>query len=339
MGAQARRVGLIARCDQGGLGNQTWDLFRHLRPASVMLVRLGSRGRGREFPERYGGDVILWHNDGDVIPEAKMHEFLMGIDVLLTVETAYCARAFELARERGVRTVIVANPELYVERGADEVVCPTPWELHRMPTRARVIPHPVALDRLPFRERTECRTFFHPAAPAMLDRNGTRTVLAALEHVKEECTVVVHSAERIRGWESDVHQVGKVTLVVKVGLADDYWDAYPDAADVMVLPRKYGGLCLPAQESAALGMPLLTSDLSPQNTWPHAVGVSPRVVTSHNMKGGRFDVHEFNPRELASLMTAMVRTPHAVQELSVRARTWAEERSWGSLIDQWRAVL
>lgn len=45
----------------------------------------------------------------------------------------------------------------------------------------------------------------------------------------------------------------------------NYYDNYDGG--VLVLPRKYGGLCLPINEAIASGMPVIATDISPNNTW------------------------------------------------------------------------
>ena len=44
---------------------------------------------------------------------------------------------------------------------------------------------------------------------------------------------------------------------VRIGGVANYWDAY-DGYDALVLPRRYGGLCLPVQE----GMAAITTEPS-----------------------------------------------------------------------------
>ena len=122
------RVGLIARCDRGGLANQTWEIWRHIEPERTLLVSLGRAARGAENPGRFDhGDIKT--TQGDRIPDDTLRSMAEGVDVLVTVETPYNAAAFDLIRGAGCQSVLVANPELFVNRGADVVVVPTPWSI------------------------------------------------------------------------------------------------------------------------------------------------------------------------------------------------------------------
>jgi hypothetical protein len=261
-----------------------------------------------------------------------MRQFARGLDKVLTVEGCYSWEGWDVIRDAGAKSVLIANPELYADDGADVVRVPTPWCADRI-ARAAVLPHPVSTDRLTYRHRTSAATFYHPTAPAMLDRNGTESVLEALPHVKHECTFI------IRGGESrSKSRVGNVTVDWRTAFTDDYWDAYPDEADVIVLPRRYGGLCLPVQESAALGMPALMTDLAPQSDWPHVMRVPAKRTMSYRMKGGRYDVHTCDPVQLAERIDLLIESPWLVSSLSQAAGAWATRRSWARLYPMWAGL-
>ncbi len=331
------RVGLIARCDRGGLANQTWEIWRHIEPERTLLVSLGRAARGAENPGRFDhGDIKT--TQGDRIPDDTLRSMAEGLDVLVTVETPYNAAAFDLIRGAGCQSVLVANPELFVNRGADVVVVPTPWSIDRMPPGTEVLPHPVCRDLLPHRRRSEARVFYHPAAPAMLDRNGTKTLLRAMAYIDEPCEVIIRSHER-SPWRTDVVTIGHVTARWISAHTEDYWDSYPEEADVIVLPRRYGGLCLPVQEAAALGMPAIMSDLTPQQSWPHVRTIDPGEPRAHRMKGGLFDVWQPDPASLAAAMTDLVRNPDEVGRLSDAANRWADDLSWATQLPRWNDLL
>lgn len=338
MGSSERRLGMIVRCDQGGLGNQTWDIYRHLHPQEVLVMRLGDRGRGAEFPERYSdGSSTSWQYRGDVLDNMTMREFALACDKILTVETIYHPHGYDIAMECDTTTVLIANPELYAGYPADIIRVPTHWSLDKMPKGVRVLPHPVARDVLPFRERTECKTFYHPVAPAMLDRNGTDLLMRALPFVEEECRLVIRSHHRSPLGRID--KVGKVQVRWIHGHTDDYWDSYPQEADVMIMPRRYGGLCLPIQEAASLGMPAIMTALDPQLDWPFVTPVPVNDFKTARMKGGTFNVYSCLPSVLAEAMTQLVRHPELVKKASGLANEWADEHSWEMLLPQWRGLV
>lgn len=343
MGSQTRRVteglGLIARCDQGGLGNQTWDIFRHVRPERTLVMRLGKDGRGKEDISRFlNRNLEILEFRGTHLPQDDLARFSRGLKKVLTVETTYCHRGYEVIREAGARSILIANPEL-LPRTADPDILrvPTPWVIHRLPIDAKVLTHPVDTELLKPREKDECRTFYHPTAPAMLDRNGTRIVLASFPHVKNDCTVIIRSSSPCP-WKSEEVRVGHVTARWIHGLTDDYWKSYPEEADAILLPRRYGGLCLPIQESAALGMPAIMTELEPQVFWPHVLHIRPKNPHATMMKGGSFRVWEADPKDLAEQMDKLITDRTLYCELRDCASLWSQARSWNNLLPRWAGL-
>lgn len=324
-----------ARADHGGLAAQTWELYRHLRPAKTMVMDLGRSGRGVADLARFP-DAMVLHGTDDHITRTDADAFLDGLDVVLIIETPYVAWFCDHARSRGVRTVLHANPELVRDDYSppDVMWLPTTWEAHRRP-EATVVPHPVARDVLPFRRRTSCTVFHHIAAPAMRDRNGTQLVLAACRHVRNPCHLIITGARsRIPA------RVGRVTIDAHLGTVPNYWDAYPPDADVLLLPRRYAGLSLPMQEAASLGMPVVSLDLEPQRGW-----LAPEVLLNCkarwdvDMVGGRFEVFDADPRELARKMDLLILEPALVERLSKQQDVWAESISWNVWQPKLQAML
>lgn len=335
------RRGLIARCDvRGGLGVQTSEIARHVGFDRILVVHSDHESRGRCDQSSYPGENVTWLRAGPSVQDAR--EFMDGLDVVFSCECLYQADWMAIARELGVDVVVQANPEMYdaLELAGARIVLPTTWESHRVP-HERILPVPVALDRFPYRQRSEARVFYHPTAPAMLDRNGTGIVLAALQYVTAEVTVIVRGqlsrGEVARRQSRTV--AGNVTLIELPYVDGPYWEAYPPEADVLLLPRRYGGLSLSMQESAALGMPLLTTDLAPQREYPHAILVDALPSRQASMKGGDYMTFRADPRALARRIDEMAGLYWRMTDLSAAARAWAEEVSWSALEDEYRATL
>lgn len=328
-------IGLIARADQGGLGAQTWEMARHVRPSKILIVDLGPNGRGATRADRYenlGAEVFTCLGT----PRGKHLEWLLdGVHAVYTAEGPYNDLLPSLAAERGVRLVLHANPELWAERyrgPTTDVALPTAWEQHRVHT-STVMPMPVARDRLPWGHREQARTFWHPAAPAMLDRNGTDIVLNALGHVRWAVTVIVSGSGRPEG----ITQIGRTT-VVWAGERGDYWEGYDDA-DVLLLPRRYGGLSLPAQEALSAGLPVVMLDTGPYVGLGGVLAVPALSAVDMAMKGGSFPVHDTDPRLLAEKIDQLVDNPQLVALASLAANGTADALSWDAWRRPWRTLL
>jgi glycosyltransferase involved in cell wall biosynthesis len=211
--------------------------------------------------------------------------------------------------------------------GADAIWYPTNWRtsdgdiIMPVPT-VDVVDEPAT----PLPERV----FFHTCGEAMLDRNGTEIVRQALAYVTQRCTVLLRCGEHVDAadWPSGPH--GNVSIHV-MPPADHYRNVFPFDAEVLLMPRRYGGLCLPVQEAAARGIPSIMSDLSPQNEWPGVATVRAEVLQQTvEMKGGWFPVHHVDPREYAAAIDRWA-DPDNVAELHKHAHAaheWAVEHEW-----------
>ncbi len=329
--------GLIGRADDGGLGNQTVELARHVPPDRVLVVNPGGRrNRGRMRLDRYGHVDDLEVFDGDVLDVATIARFLDGLDTVVTVECWYSPLLVGRARNRGVRTVVQANPELLVDAAdSDLIVLPTPWEAHRVRSH-RLLPVPIAGDRFtaPDRGGRPARTIYHPAAPAMLDRNGTDSLLQALRYARTPFRVLISGGR-------DLPSTVGMCTIERLDPVDDYWDAYPPEADLMVLPRRYGGLSLSMQEAAAVGLPTVSLDLEPQRRWLDPAGLVAASVDRQAvpMRGGRFDVWTCHPRALAHRLDDLAAHPEVVARMRDRALAWAAGLDWSRWVDTYRRLI
>lgn len=327
-------LGMIVRSDQGGIGAQSYELWRRLQPTQTLVVHLGpNQSRGASNYERFCANWTETRvTQTDVIPAGELRRWVRRSDRVLTIENMYSGdRGFRVARDAGVTTILVANPELYAGWSADRIAVPTPWELGRMPPLATVIPHPQK--RHPLIPRQQIRKFVHHWAPAMSDRNGTQVVMDALSCVRNDCEVHIHAPGRPSPLRTD--RVGRCRVTWNSKFLDDPWGGAAADADCLVLPRRYGGQCLPAMEAAARSMLLLMSDVAPQAYWP-LVPLSPAGSNYVAMKGGQFPVYEFDPKDLARRMDQLIETDSTeVQDLVERTWRWVGLWEWAQIQDRW----
>jgi glycosyltransferase involved in cell wall biosynthesis len=331
-----KRLGLIARADNGGLGALTWEFARHLQPDRVLIMDLGGGGRSVNHLDRYDGlDYRVCHSDR--MPRDDADWLLDGCDVLYSGETWYGAAIPERAADAGVHTVLHSMPELHNAMcRADDIWVPTSYR-KKLIHGAKQVPVPVALDRFVYRRREAAEHFVHVWGPAMLDRNGTNTVLASVEMVRLPTRVTVVGAQG-RVVLPDTHPVTLDCL--PRGYPKDYFDIWPEDADVLLLPRRYAGLSLPVQEAAAQGIPAVMTNVEPQCEWPGVCHVPSRGRPKRvPMAGGIVDVWDPDPGSLALLIERLVQDPKLVGEMSDRARHWAETMSWDAWADRYRALL
>lgn len=344
-----RRLGLIVRADSGGLGTQTYEMWRHLKPEATLLVTL-PRPRGPIDLDRYPGAIRSdFRLKGSELNTDAIHLFVNACDVILSVESFYDPRLVNLARQHGVELVLYVNPELFppnppTEYQADRFYASSDWRADRLDVPLEVLPQPVALDRFDApREATEAATFVHLPAPAMLDRNGTEALIDALPMVRFPSWLGVLNDERRDEFRRAYrgHRAERYVLI-EWPFPQPPVD-YPDlwaVGDCLVLPRRYGGTSLPMLEAAAAGMAVISTDVEPQRSWlpPELLC---RVLRSREyaMKGGMVLVHQPDPSDLARVMNRLAASPEAMAEARASCRTWAESQSWEKLGPAWEAAL
>lgn len=327
---------LIGRADHGGLGQQTAELARHVTPDRALIVNPGGRrSRGQMDLARYDHVPDIRVFDGDLLDGATVEWVIGDGGTVFTVECWYSPQLVRAARRVGVRTVIQANPELLVDGvNSDLITLPTVWEAHRHPG-AKLLPVPVNREVLPERPHSgRLRVLYHPAAPAMLDRNGTDLLLSSLRFCQTPFEVLI----RGRG-EAPDHPIGQ-SVVRWLPHVDDYHDAYPPEADALVLPRRYGGLSLSMQEAASLGLPIISLDLPPQRHWLDPAGLAEAIVDRQvGMRGGKFPVHGANPRLFARHLDELAARPNVIARMRDRSLAWADSLDWCRWTDAYRRLL
>lgn len=333
------RLGIIARGEDRGLGNQTYEACRHLNPDRVLLIDPGPDRRFTQHPERFTAfdtTLIRWM-PGFVLDEHETRQWLTGLDVVYTAETPYDDRLPQWASEVGCRVVIHANVE---QLSPDRVPAlapavwwaPTAWRLDRLPPGTRVVPMPVATSQTPELAESERVRFLHVGGwPTAGDRNGTKLVVEAIRHLRSDCEVI------IRGQHKDIRRIrpmhGPARLTLEAGNLSNYWTLYRDA-DVLVLPRRFGGLSLVAQEAMASGLGLVMPDCSPNETWP-CMRVPAQTRSQVWTPAGGMALNDVDPHQLAAALDQLASEPESVAQLKRRAATWAQANTWEQLKDVW----
>lgn len=248
------KIGLIARSDRSGLGFQTKALYDLLKPDKTLVID-STPFSGREqvkdwYPE--GVDEVM-HSNGFMSNEV-MNEFLdSGIEVIITCEVPYNDYLYRMARKRGIKTILQPNAELnphFLERRLDlpdVFFLPSPWleqETKALGVPCYLVKPPIVKPRtyldIP-KERGKLKVLHFGGRRASHDRNGTEIVQALPE---------------IQGVEIDIHDQGTNEV-------EDQRELYEQGHHIVLIPRRYGGLCLPMLESLSYGLPVIMPNIEP----------------------------------------------------------------------------
>jgi hypothetical protein len=250
------KLGIVARGDDTGLGNQSREAVRHLQTEKVLVVDLChlSPKRLTLHPDWYPGATIV----RGVPTDDDYRKFLDGLDLVLTFETPYNYELFAIAKSMGVKSVLQINPEFndyYLDHrltAPTVFAAPTHWMYDTVPDPKIVLPVPIAMSRFRYIEREPDAPvkFLHVIGnPAIHDRAGTKDLLAALPYIEAECTITLKCQDpgHVSSLISEMgYAKGKsVTLVIDSANVENYWDLYT-GHDVLIHPRRFGGLNLPA---------------------------------------------------------------------------------------------
>lgn len=329
------RVGLLARGEDRGLGIQTWEWARAMRPDATLLVDMGAlAGPFTMQRDRFPDATVAEFTGAKFADEQLVRSFLERIDVCYTAETFYDLRLPQWCAEHDVRLAVHINPEFWKLQAEHTMWssvdwwAPTAWRTDTLPITTTVVPVPVPLDRwkVPAPER-EHPVFLHVAGHrAAADRNGTSLVLAAIQRSAGPLHVrLVTQGERL---PIPSCQPGVEVEIITGGI-ENYWDVYADA-DVLLLPRRYGGLCLPANEAAGAGLALVMTDCPPNNRWP----ITPIPVaqrTHMEAPCGPIPILSADVGALAIAMRTLADNHDLRHQRQRAARSWAVSHSWDTL--------
>lgn len=338
------KLGIVCRADDRGLGYLSHAAYRHLQPERALVIDMGPIAGGFvQHLDRYPGERVVTF-DGHSLPEVEVRAWLAGLDCVLMWETAYDWRMVTWAKDMGVATVVMVMPEFH-KHGREPLPfptqfwAPTTWRLDLLPPGTPVVPVPVEQDVFPLTpagtgDRLQVvHVAGHRAAG---DRNGTLSLLAAAQRVTEPMDIYVHTQD------ASLPRVRSLKPGVKLHLLAGGKPTRPELYAGMhlhVLPRRYGGLCLPAQESLASGLGLAMTDVAPNpQTWP-IVGLRGHWEGRQATPSG--DVRSFSadPVSMARTLDDLARNPERVAELQTAGVVWAKANGWDQLEPLYREQL
>lgn len=333
------KVGLLARGEDRGLGIQTWEFHRAIRPERTMLIDMGELARGFPMhPDRYPDAMQVNFGDTQALPEKATREWLDGLDVVFTAETFYDWRIIGWANDQGVATVCQLNPEFYKHPHEPHTPHPTmwwapsPWRLKHLHEDTRLVGVPVAADRFPMvaPEPADRLRVLHVAGHrAVADRNGTLQLLQAARLVRSPMVIRILTQDgrlpRIKP-----HRHPRVEVIGEPGGRPNYWDLYDDA-DLLMLPRRYGGLCLPTQEAMACGLAVAMTDCPPNEYWPN-LPLHARKRQNLNTATGLVPMWAADPRGISDKLDRMAKNPEALAGQQAASLEWARAHSWDAML-------
>lgn len=305
-------VGVIARADLTGLGIQSRNWIRLLDPDKVIVINSRPFNSNEQHFEWYSNRRNAYRIDGFIKPN-EMNPILDNLDVLLTFEIPYNYDILRVARNRGIKTIIQTNWEFldYLKTPdlplPDLLVNHSRWHLDeqevRWPHITEYCPTPLFVEDYDeiyqqnlTRDATEMRRFVHIAGrKTYQDRNGTQDLIGAMKLVpKEEKFELV-----IKTQNTEIEPSDDKRITIDRSMPADEKELYRNF-DAMVMPRKYGGACLPMNESLAAGLPVIMPRIDPNDKILPNQWLIQANVTSSVMTRAQIDIYTSDHQQLAT---------------------------------------
>lgn len=334
------RIGLIARCDSTGLGIQAKEFYDHI-PCKALVIDFSGMSPTPSFDSilkpNYnwypGGTIVSWGNThrptGD-IPKHVIQEFIKDLDIVVAMETPYDFNIFKMCKQQNVKTILQLNyefldfPSSYLPH-PDLFLAPSRWHYDDIPGPKKYLPVPVNTKHFK-PNASPVGHFTHNAGrPAIHDRNGTNSLLWSLIHVSKDIHLNFNSQQQARVKINNPAVRYTCDDTNKAHYSDNY------KGGVLIMPRKYGGLCLPINEAIAAEMPVIAPRISPNDSWlPEEWLIEARHTFSFDAKK-RIDVFEPDVYSLAAKIDQFC-DPEFYHKAVERAREIKKLISWDALL-------
>lgn len=346
--------GLIVRAEKNrGLGVMGRDMDANLKPDKTAVVVIADYSfPGQEQVVKHQHDqpldglehatVLRWPHPAHPLYQFDEREFrswAAGLDVVVMLETPYDARCLEWLDDMGIQSVLYVMPEMYPHDKARNEAWKKQPDVHWYPTSwfpdtgeitfpvGRVMYLPVTPQ--PFVDLPDVGGPVHlihvGGKEALGDRNGSRTLPAAVRTTRN-----TNRANRLTIYSQTTHlplRQGALTTTWLKG-PDDKERMYADA-HALVMPRRYGGLCLPVLEALSYGLAVVMTDTSPNNDGHWPIGLIPcERGQRHRMPCGDVQTYDCDQMALAGQISALCGRSGVLQQLMVESRKWAVANSW-----------
>lgn len=298
------KLGEIVRCDLGsGLQSQTYNLCRMLKPDKLLLINSHPFNGHIQVPEMYEDFDVMISEGFPTTPTVL--KFLKTVTHIITAETFYSHLMVSQANLRGIKTFQQFNYEFCEHLQNEHLpkpykwLAPSYWHLEDMQAKFKnveYLPPPIFMnDFKNAREknwnRVGRRKFVHIMGKvASFDRNGTYDLLAAMQFSTADFELVIRSQYPVPEY---INYIDDPRITWDIRNIENPEDLYSDV-DAMILPRRYGGLCLPMNEALCSGIPVIMSDVSPNNRVLPSVWLVDATKTDQFMARTQIDVHSIN---------------------------------------------
>jgi hypothetical protein len=310
------RLGIIARSDNTGLGNQTRELVNMLNPNKILLINSAPFNNNKQNPDWYK-DYNVYSTKNGMPTTKEIVWFLKDVDVVISCETFYHLDLVDLARQQGTKTILQYNYELFGNLTnpnwslPDVLLSPSLWNIEIVKEKfgsvCDVIHLPPPTNESLFNKakdnnlsKDHNRILHIAGKKAAKDRNGTESIFEMVKHSKEDYELVIKSQTPLNPNCKDSR------VKIEIGNPASREDMY-DGFDAMILPRRYAGLCLPMNEALMSALPVFMTNVSPNNKiLPEDWLVESTKIGSFRTKS-MVDIYDISPDKFANIVDGYIK--------------------------------
>lgn len=321
MAEKRNRRGLIAFANSGGLAIQTRRLYQMLKPSKVLIIDSRGYSKNKDFhPEWYPKDSLV--TEGFPPKNYEILEFIDGLKYVFVVENPYNFYLIHACRERGIKVFVQTNYEFCENVFAphlpvpDLFLMPSHWKVEEMKSMFgddRVIYLPPPIDPKEFSvgdTNNNPPHFLHIVGTlAFNDRNGTLDLLEAVKLSKKDYKLTIHSQHKL----PKEYIIDDPRVIYRIKNFENNADLYA-GFDALILPRRYGGLSLTTNEALMSGMPVIMTDVSPNNKLLPKDWLIPVSDNKPFLARALIDCYFVSPEILADAIDNLVDSPKSKDE-------------------------
>lgn len=209
--------------------------------------------------------------------EIHINKFLSGLTHVLVCENPLNFYLFSRARQLGIKTYCQSNYEFCDNLSnpdlpePDYFLMPSYWKVEEMKKKFgdnRVIYLPPPINPQEFKEvreinlqrKDELKILHVVGTLAIHDRNGTLDLLKALQFTKAQFSLTIYSQHQLPA----EYMIGDSRVKYIMSDMPESNGLYKDY-DIVIMPRRFGGLSLIMNEALLSGLPVFMPDISPNN--------------------------------------------------------------------------
>jgi len=272
------------------------------------------------------------------------------IDVIFVCETPLNYELFRIAKDKGNRVVQQYNYEFLDYFRNNRITppslfaAPSSWNIDKVKdlnlARTENWSVPVDTNKINFRKINKLETLVHIVGrPTIADRNGTIEFCKVIKHFKNRFRYKIYVQLPEDPRAIDNFRLVKEELtdtfneygdLIEVITNCDNNELMYESGDALILPRKYGGLCLPMYEALSAGMPVIMTNISPNYNILPAEWLANTGLESHIVTHSPIPVHK---AQLSSLISAIELLEDNIEVANIQARLIAEKNSWDNAKD------